>query len=76
MALQDAGQDGGLSMRAAGILRNIHAALTPFAEAAERADEASAQRERLLGSGIGDEASPGWGIKRRHLDAARLILRG
>jgi hypothetical protein len=74
MASQDAGRDDTLSMRAAGVLRKLHAVLTPFAEAAEKADKASEDQERLIGSRMGSLASPGWGIRRFHLDAAREIL--
>ncbi len=68
-------EDGKLCMRAAGVLRRIHRILTPFADAAEAADKASEEQNRLLGSELTPDASPGWGIKRRHLDAAREFLR-
>lgn len=67
-------EDGKLVMQAAGVLRKLHRILTPFAAAAEKADKASDEQKRLLGSEISSDASPGWGIKRRHLDAAREIL--
>ena len=67
-------EDGKLAIQAAGVLRKIHRILTPFAEAAEKVDKASEEQKRLLGSEISPDASPGWGIKRRHLDAARDIL--
>jgi len=74
MASQDSGRDDNLSMRAAGVLRKLRGVLTPFAAAAERADSQSKEQVRLLGSEMSPNASPGWGIKRRHVDAAREIL--
>lgn len=49
-------------------------ALTPFAAAAEKADAESAQHKLLLGTEVSPYASPGWGIQRQHLDAARSVL--
>lgn len=63
--------EGCLSMRAAGTIRRLADALLPFVLAAEKADKASEDQKRLLGSEITPDASPGWGIKRKHLDAAR-----
>ena len=68
-------EDGRLQMEAAGMLRKMSAALQPFAEAADKADKASADQERLIGSRMGSLASPGWGIRRFHLDAARDLIR-
>lgn len=67
-------EDGRLDMLAAGVLRKMQRALTPFAEAAEKADRSSDEQKRLLGSELASNASPGWGIKRYHVDAAREIL--
>lgn len=69
-------EDGRLQMEAAGMLRKMAAALQPFAEAAVKADKASEDQERLIGCRMGSLASPGWGIRRLHLDAAREILWG
>lgn len=55
-------------------LDEARATLQPFADAAEKADAASDQQKRLLGSEISADASPGWGIRRKHLNAARAIL--
>lgn len=56
------------------VIAELSAALMPFADAAERADEESRKQSRLLGSTMGPNASPGWGIKRHHLDTARRLV--
>lgn len=68
--------DARLQMQAAGVLRKIHRILTPFADAADKADAQSEEQLRLLGTRMSNDASPGWGIKRHHLNAAREFLRG
>lgn len=67
-------EDGRLSMEAAGTLRRLFNALKPFAEAADIVDLQSEEQSRLLGSTISANASPGWGIRRHHLDTARAAL--
>ena len=67
-------KEGKILMDAAGLIKQMRDALTPFAGAAERADKASREQERLMGSAISPESSPGWGIKRRHIDAARAAI--
>ena len=52
----------------AGTVEAMINALAPFAAAAEKIASDSKQFE------IGDNATPGWGIKRKHVDAAREIL--
>ncbi len=49
-------------------------ALAPFADAAAKVDVQSDEQLRLVGSRISEDASPGWGIRRKHLNAAREIL--
>lgn len=69
-------EDGRLQMEAAGMLRKMAAALKPFADAAAGVDKSSADQKRLIASEISADASPGWSIRRKHLDAAREILGG
>lgn len=64
-----------LHMASATALRKVRHLIAPFAEAANRADKTSEEQKRMLGSELSSEASPGWGIKRKHLDAAREFLR-
>lgn len=49
-------------------------AARPFVFAAKNVDAASTKQKQMIGSEISPEASPGWGIERRHLDAIREIL--
>jgi hypothetical protein len=49
-------------------VENMINALAPFADAAEKVDGQSDQFQ------IGDNATPGWGIRRKHLNAVREIL--
>ncbi len=53
----------------------LKAALQPFADACARADASSEEVRRAgMGHGHSDDASPGWGIRYRHLKAARSAL--
>lgn len=53
----------------------LKAALQPFADACARADASSEEVRRAgMGTGHSDDASPGWGIRYRHLKAARSAL--
>lgn len=67
--------DARLQMQAAGVLRKIHVILTPFANAADKADKASEEQKRLLGSELTPDATFGFGVKISHLKAARDFLR-
>ncbi len=56
------------------MIEELAEALRPFAEAADRADESAAETERLGMGRLSDNASPGLGIKFRHLRRARAML--
>lgn len=50
-------------------------ALKPFADACAKADASSEEVRRAgMGNGHSDDASPGWGIRYKHLKAARRAL--
>jgi hypothetical protein len=55
-------------------IAQLKAALRPFAQAADKADEGATRRQNLGMGDMGDSASPGWGIKYKHVKAARFVL--
>ena len=57
-------------------VRELEESLRPFAESAAKAEANQVQSERLGMGRMTDDASPGWGIKIRHLKAARAALEG
>lgn len=53
----------------------LRKALQPFADACAKADASSEEVRRAgMGNGHSDEATPGWGIRYKHLKEARRAL--
>lgn len=56
-------------------LKRMEDALRPFADACAKADASSEEVRRAgMGNGHSDDASPGWGIRYKHLKDARAAL--
>lgn len=59
----------------AGEVEGLRKALQPFADACAKADASSEEVRRAgMGNGHSDEATPGWGIRYKHLKEARRAL--
>lgn len=55
-------------------INQLEQALEPFSVAADLVDIKCDEQLKFIGSRISENASPGWGIRRKHLNAARKVL--
>lgn len=56
------------------LARHVGRVLAPLASSADRAERDAEQTRRLLHTEMSPDASPGWGIRLKHLTAARDLL--